>query len=62
MDAPDNLVRISKYQHEQISGIYQRPDPELGRMTPREFLHGKSWEERYQFGLRVLEKVGDLKP
>lgn len=31
-------------------------------MTPREYMKGKTWEERYQFGLYVLRKFGVLEP
>jgi hypothetical protein len=31
-------------------------------LTPRQYLKGKSWEERYSFGLKVMRNFGVLKP
>jgi hypothetical protein len=61
IDGKQNIVRIPRYKHWEINAIYQTPCQELGGKTPREYLQGKSAEERYQFGLKVLRKVGVLK-
>jgi hypothetical protein len=37
-------------------------DEKGDEMTPREYIRGKSWEERYEFGLDVLRRFGVLKP
>jgi hypothetical protein len=64
IDAPDNLARIPKQKHQQISEWYSRKnfdDQRFGGQTPRDWLRGKSWEERRELGLEVLEKFGVLK-
>ena len=63
IDHPENIVRIPYYVHQQITNYYRSPDPKLpGKVTPRQYLRGKSFDERYQFGLNVLrDKFGVLK-
>jgi hypothetical protein len=61
VEARNNIVRIPRYKHWQINEYYQARREDLGWQTPREYLKGKSTEERYQFGLRVLRDVGVLK-
>jgi hypothetical protein len=64
--APDNVVPIPKVTHWEINSWLGRPndgyrDSSGNKMTPREYLKGKSWAERYQFGLDVLRKFEVLK-
>ncbi len=61
IDAPYNLARIPRYKHWQINKYYGQPQSECEGLTPREYLKGKSVEQRYQFGLAVLRKFGVLK-
>jgi hypothetical protein len=63
IDAPDNLVRIPKQKHEEISSYYQTKNRDAcDGLSPREWLGDKSWEERRQFGLDALIKFKVLKP
>lgn len=57
INAPENLVRISRFRHWNITTYYQTLDANLG-MTPRQHLEGKSWQEKYEFGLKVMEREG----
>ncbi len=67
IDSPDNVVTIPRLKHWQINSWLSRPneqyrDAEGNAMSPRDYMRGKSWEERYEFGLYVLRKFGVLKP
>lgn len=61
IDAPENLVRIPRWKHWQINGYYQTKSDEFDGQTPREYLNGKSWEERNRVGLNALERFGILR-
>jgi hypothetical protein len=64
IDAPDNLVRIPKQKHQEISDWYSRKNVEDARFdgqSPRDWLRNRSWAERREFGLKVLEDFGVLK-
>jgi hypothetical protein len=61
IDAPDNLVRVPRWKHWEINGWYQTENKEFGRLTPRHYLEGKSWEERTRVGLHALTEHGVLK-
>jgi hypothetical protein len=62
IDAPENLVRILRWKHWDLNRWYETPNYNYGRMTPRNYLRGKSWDERDRVGLRGLIDVGVLKP
>lgn len=62
IDDPDNLVRIPTLKHREISAWYATANDEYGGLTPRQYLVGKSWEQRREFGLMVLRKFGVLEP
>jgi hypothetical protein len=62
IDGPDNLVRISTLKHWQINGWYGRRSDEFGGLSPRDYLRGKSWEERRRVGIDALTRYGVLKP
>ncbi len=62
IDAPENLVLIPKMKHWEINAWYQTENPDFGGQTPREYLSGKSWDERRAVGLEALKKFGVLKP
>jgi len=47
--------------HRDISDYYSTPNPAYGGLSPRDFLRGKSFEEQYQEGLKILRKFGVLK-
>ncbi len=57
----ENIVRIPYYIHRDISDYYSRKDPDLGDVSPRDYLRGKAYKEQYEFGLKILRKYGALK-
>jgi hypothetical protein len=61
MDDPDNLARIPTAKHWELNSWYETPDDEFDGLTPRQYLEGKSWEERWRVGLDGLRSVGVLK-
>lgn len=62
IDAPENLVRISKFKHEEITAWYGRKNPNYDFMSPRDYLRGKTWEERRLVGLDAMIKYEVLAP
>jgi hypothetical protein len=62
IDAPDNLVRVPTLKHWLITGWYQIPNPDYSWLSPREYLRGKSWQERVRVGKDALIEFGVLKP
>ncbi len=63
IDGPDNLVRIPTLKHWEITGWFMRGENEdYDYLSPREYLRGKSWEERRRVGLKALINAGVLKP
>jgi hypothetical protein len=62
IDAPENLVRIPRFKHWEITTWYATESWEFGRKSPREFLRGKDWTERLKIGLEALIHHGVLKP
>jgi hypothetical protein len=62
IDDPDNLVRIPALKHRDITSWFQTKNDDFGGLSPREYLRGKAWEERRQFGLKALVDAGVLKP
>jgi hypothetical protein len=62
IDSPENLVRIPRLKHYEITGWYQKPNADFGEQSPREYLRGRSWAVRYAVGLDALKRFGVLKP
>jgi hypothetical protein len=62
IDGPDNLVRIPRLKHWEITGWYATKNPDFGGLSPRDYLRGRSWEEKTKVGLEVLRRFGVLKP
>jgi hypothetical protein len=67
IDSPGNIVRIPKLKHWEINSWLnskneQYLDSNGKELTPRQYIRGKTWGERYNFGLDVLRKFGVLKP
>jgi hypothetical protein len=58
---PENLVRIPRLQHYQITGWYMQPNEKFDRLSPREYLQNKDWAERYRVGLEALKDFKVLK-
>ena len=61
MDSPENLARIPTVKHWELNRWYQRQNDDFGGMTPRQYVEGKTWEERRSVGLMGLRDVGVLK-
>ena len=63
IDHPENIVRIPYYEHQLITNYYRNRDPKppCNGMTPRQYMRGKSFDDRYQFGLNVLRGRGIIK-
>ena len=62
IDAPDNLVRIPRFKHWDITGWYMSKNKDYDGHSPREYLRGKPWRERRRVGLDALIQHGVLKP
>jgi hypothetical protein len=67
IESPDNIVPIPKLKHWEINKWLDTKNADYSdsngnALTPRQYIRGKSWEERYSFGLEVLKKFGVLKP
>jgi len=62
IESSDNLVRIPRLKHWEITGWYAKPAREFGGKSPREYLQDKGWEERRRVGLYALRKFGVLAP
>jgi hypothetical protein len=54
IDGADNLVRIPRYKHWEINAWYGTPNADFGRLSPREYLRDKDWEERTRIGRDAL--------
>jgi hypothetical protein len=61
IDAPENLVRIPRYKHWEITAWYQKKNDAYGGVSPRDYLRGKDWDERMKVGLKALMDHGVLK-
>jgi hypothetical protein len=61
-DAPDNLVRIPTLTHWLITGWYMTKNKDFGDISPRDYLRGKSWDERVLVGKYALVLFGVLEP
>jgi hypothetical protein len=62
IDAPDNLLRIPRLKHWEITGWFATRNRSYDMMTPRQYLRGKSWNERVDVGWEALIKHGVVKP
>ena len=62
VDGPENLVRISRFKHWEITAWFSRKNKNFGGLSPREYLRGKSWDERMRVGLMALIENGILRP
>jgi hypothetical protein len=61
IDGPDNLVRIPTLKHWEITGWYMTRNKNFNNLSPREYLRGKTWEERRRVGLDALFEARVLK-
>jgi hypothetical protein len=62
IDDPENVVKIPRVTHYQMTGWYMTGNASLGGLSPREYLSDKSWEERRRVGLDALVRFKVLKP
>jgi hypothetical protein len=58
INSPDNTVRIPRFKHWDINRWYSTKNEDFGGMTPRNYLRGKTWRQRYELGLKALKKFG----
>jgi len=58
----ESLVSIPTAKHWELNRWYETKQDIYGRLTPRQYLKGKSVAERYQIGLDGLRKIGVLQP
>ncbi len=62
IDAPENLVLIPTLTHWQISAWFATRNDKFGGFSPRDYLRGKSWDERMRVGTEVLIEFGAMAP
>ena len=62
INGPDNLVRIPTLTHWLITGWYMTKNKDFGDLSPRDYLRGKSWDERMRVGKDALVLFGVLEP
>lgn len=58
----ENLVRIPRLKHWELNSWYETRNEDYGGLTPRRYLQGKDWLERFRVGEDGLEDVGVLLP
>lgn len=61
-EAPENPVLIPTLKHWRLTAWFATKSDDFGGVSPREYLRGKSWDERKTLGLSVLIKEEILKP
>lgn len=62
INAPENLVRVPRLKHWEITSWYARKSDEFGGLSPRDYLRDKDWDFRFWFGYQVLIRHGVLAP
>jgi len=58
----ENRVLIPTYRHHEITSWFMTRNKEFEGLSPREYLVGKTWDERYRIGLMALIIFGVLHP
>ena len=61
LQSTDNIIRIPTLLHEEITAIYAGSAPDAPEMTLRQWLKGKSYQEQYEYGLKVMRELGILR-
>jgi hypothetical protein len=56
IEGPRNVVSVPIYKHREISAWYQTKSKLFGYQSPRDYLRGKSWNERQRVGEYALRK------
>ena len=54
----NNIIQVDKDVHAKITGYYNSKQPFTNGLTIREWLIDKSFDEQYEFGINILEKLG----
>jgi hypothetical protein len=62
INSPENLVRIPTLTHWLIGAWFSSKNDNYDGLTPRDYLRGKSWEERVRVGMDALTLFEVLKP
>lgn len=58
---PENLVRIPRFKHWEVTGRSMKINRQYSGLSPRQFLRNKSWAEKRQVGIDILKDSGVLK-
>jgi hypothetical protein len=61
INGPENLVRIPRFKHWEITSWYMTKNENYGGRSPRDYLRGKDWDERWRVGVEALIRQGVLK-
>ena len=61
INSRNNLVRVPKLKHHQITGWFMKINKDFGYRSPRDYLRGRSWAERTKIGLDALRIYGVLR-
>lgn len=62
INAPENLVRVPRFKHWEITGWFMTKNDAYKGLSPRDYLRGKAWADRIGVGLNALIIHGVLKP
>jgi len=62
IEASENRLLIPTLKHWQITAWYQTQNKDFGGLSPRDYLRGKSWDERMRIAKIALVRFGVLKP
>jgi len=62
IDAPSNLVSIPRLKHWEITGWFATRNNAYEKLSPREYLRLKTWDDRMEVGRDALIRHGVLKP
>jgi RHS repeat-associated protein len=57
INAPGNVIAVSREINEKLNAFYSSKQAFSGKLTVREWLKGKSWQEQYRLGLEWLDKA-----
>ena len=60
IEGPENLVRIPKYKHHLINRWFSQKNRLYEDLSPRQYLRGRSWDERLDIGIQRLKQEGGL--
>jgi hypothetical protein len=55
-------VRVPTLKHWEITGWYMTKNKDFGGVSPRDYLRGKSWDEKVRVGRDALIRYKVLKP